>query len=299
MRQQLKKALGHFGYEIHLVRRHAQQPGSREPQASLTDRFSVNPVWPLPRDESGPSPEVIRQEFAKYEDWHYAYEFQGGLSFSRRYKQNGLGSQPKLDRRRPLQRFRHFMPSLLEANHGSLKGKRVLDIASNSGFWSLQFALLGAEVVGFDARPDLIEQANLIKRIVGAKNVNFQVLDFWDMRPESLGGKFDVVLCLGILYHLPWPIDALRLVKSMSREHILVDTEVYPAPDSVVHLRWEEPNDIRNANRTGIVAAPSKRGIEMILREIGVVESFEIPLRATDMPQDYLDQRRASWLIKV
>jgi hypothetical protein len=85
----------------------------------------------------------------------------------------------------------------------------------------------------------------------------------------------------------------------MSQKHILLDTEVYPSSDPVVQLRWEEPNDIRNATRVGIVAAPSKSGIEMILKETGVVESFEIPLRTTDMPQDYLDQRRASWLIKV
>ena len=125
------------------------------------------------------------------------------------------------------------------------------------------------------------------------------MLDFWKMNPESLDGKFDVVLCLGILYHLPWPIDALRLVTSMSRGCILLDTEVYPSPEPVVQLRWEEPNDIRNANRAGIVAAPSKSSIDLILKETGVAESFEIPLRTADMPQDYLDQRRASWLIKV
>jgi len=50
---------------------------------------------------------------------------------------------------------------------------------------------------------------------------------------------------LGILYHLPWPMDALRVVKSMSHEYILLDTEVYPSLDSVVQLRWEESNDIR------------------------------------------------------
>ena len=65
------------------------------------------------------------------------------------------------------------MPYLMEAERGSLKGKRVLDIACNSGFWSVQCALLGAEVVGFDARPGLIEQANLIKRIVGVDQVEF------------------------------------------------------------------------------------------------------------------------------
>ncbi len=294
MKQQIQRAIRHLGYEIHRVERHEQRP-----QDSRFPSIVVNPTWPLPRDKNGLSEQQIREEFAKYEAWHYAYEFEGGLSFSRRYRRGQRESSPPCDPRRPLQRFRHFMPHLVAAQKGSLQGKRVLDIACNSGFWSIQCALLGAEVVGFDARPDLIEQATLLKRIVGASNVSFKVLDFWDMSPQSLGGRFDVVLCLGILYHLPRPVEALRLVKLMSRDCILLDTEVYPSPDPVVELRWEEPGDIRDAVRSGIVEAPSKRGIEMILREIGVVESFEIPLRTSDMPPDYREQRRASWLIKV
>ena len=90
----------------------------------------------------------------------------------------------------------------------------MLDIACNSGFWSLQCALLGAKVVGFDARGELVEQAKLIKAIVGADNVEFKVLDFWDMSPQALGGTFDVVLNLGILYHLPKP---LRRCNSQNR----------------------------------------------------------------------------------
>jgi hypothetical protein len=43
--------------------------------------------------------------------------------------------------------------------------------------------------------------------------------------------------------------------------YILLDTEVYPSLDSVVQLRWEESNDIRNADRAGIVEAPSKSDI--------------------------------------
>jgi predicted RNA methylase len=65
----------------------------------------------------------------------------------------------------PLQRFTHFMPSLVAAAGGSLAGKRVLDIACNAGFWSIQCALLGAaEVVGFDTRPELVEQAQVLRR---------------------------------------------------------------------------------------------------------------------------------------
>ena len=174
-----------------------------------------------------------------------------------------------------------------------------MDIACNSGFWSVQCALLGAEVVGFDTRRELIEEAILVKRTTGVGNVEFRILDFWDMNPESLGGKFDIVLCLGILYHLPRPIDALRLVKSICREHILLDTQIYPSVDPVAEFFWEEPDDIRDANRSGIVMIPSKGAVAMILREISVTDSVEIPLRTNDMPEDYIGHRRASWLVSV
>ncbi|MCX7590977.1 MAG: methyltransferase domain-containing protein [Kiritimatiellae bacterium] len=94
---------------------------------------------------------------------------------------------------RPLQRFRHFVPYLVYAENGSLHGKRVLNIACNSGFWTIQCAFLGASVVGCDARPELIEQANFIKSIVGVENVEFRVVDSWDTSPDTLGGAFDAV----------------------------------------------------------------------------------------------------------
>jgi tRNA (mo5U34)-methyltransferase len=269
MKLQIQSALRRFGYEIHRV------PHRGRPVGLTTRRpADLNPIWPLPRDCSGPSTEEIRREFAKYEAWHYAYEFECALAFPRRYGKH----QPPQDRQRPMQRFRHFMPYLVDAAGGSLKGKRVLDIACNSGFWSVQCALLGADVVGFDARNELVEQAKLIQRIVGLSNVDFRVVDFWDMSRERLGGKFDVVLCLGILYHLPRPIEALRLVKEMCRGYVLLDTQLSPSLYPIAEFFWEEPDDIRDANRSGIVMIPSKSAIAMMLKEIGVMGSFEIPL---------------------
>ena len=287
-----KKALHYLGYEIHRI----ESCSPKKAQPLITEPPPINPVWPLPRRSGGPSDEEIRIEFAKYDLWHYAYKFDGGLSFSASHNNPGLLADAP---NRPLQRFRHFMPYLIEAQNGSLRGKRILDIACNSGFWSIQCALLGAEVVGFDARVELIEQANLIKSIVGVNNIEFRVLDFWDLSPQFLGGTFDIVLNLGILYHLPKPPEALQLTKSMAREHILLDTVVYPSNDSVIKLHWEEPNDIRSASSSGIVANPSKSSIDLMLKHIGVADWFEIPIRTTDMPRDYLDHRRASWLIKV
>ncbi len=256
----------------------------------------MEPIWPLPRRAGGPSDDEIRRKFAEFDQWHYAYEFEGGLSFSAQHNR----PSPDADApERPLQRYRHFMPYLLEAAGGSLEGKRVLDIACNSGFWSIQCALLGADVTGFDARPELIEQANLLKSVVGVDNASFQTLGFWDMSPEALGGTFDIVLNLGILYHLPNSLEVLRLTQSMARSAILLDTAIYNSNECAIHLSWEESDDIRYANESGIVAFPSKSSVALMLRFLDIEDWIEIPMRTKDMPRNYLENGRASWLIKL
>jgi len=292
MKHVIQNALHHFGYAIHRT----QQVPKRLPNRGIPigELPSVSPIWPLPRHPGGLSDDQIREEFAKYDFWHYSYEFEGGLSFPIRYE----NSRAVINPQRARQRFMHFFPHLVALQGGSLRGKRVLDIACNSGFWSIQCALLGAEVVGFDGRPELIQQAELIKSIVGVPNVEFKVLDFWDMSSQALG-TFDIVLNLGILYHLTNPLEALRLTKSMARKHIVLDTEVYPSREPVLKLVWEESTDFRTATTSGIVTNPSKSSIDLMLRHIGADRWFEIPLRSTDMPRDYLDNRRASWLIEA
>lgn len=292
LRQGVQAILGHFGYKLSRIERSGTAQRVSRTANSVPP---IGPIWPLPRCNEMTDAQ-IRAEFEKYDAWHYAYSFEGGLDLAVRTQHAGPLT---LDPDRHLRRFRHFMPYLLQMNQGSLRGKRVLDIACNSGFWSIQCALLGAEVVGFDARQELIEQANLIKRITGVSGVDFRVLDFWDMTPGNLGGQFDVVLNLGILYHLPAPLEALRLTTAMARSCILLDTEVYPSGEPAIQLRWEEPQSIRSANRSGIVALPSKRALELMLKDLGAKEWFEVPLRDPKMPNDYLQQHRASWLIRL
>ena len=293
MKQQIQKVFHHFGYEIHRVQGERQR--TEKPLPRVRTVAPVDVIWPLPRNGNELSSELIREQFAKFDAWHYAYEFEGGLSFPRRYGKD----KPAEDPNRPPQRFRHLMPHLLAAHGGSFQGRRVLDIGCNSGFWSTQCALRGAQVVGFDARPQNIEAANLVKRVAGISNVEYKVLDFWSMSPESLGGVFDVVLCLGFLNHLPCSIHALRLMKSMSRKHILLDTSVHVSADPVIELQWQQSDDIRHAKRYGIVAIPSKKAVELMFKEIGVVDSFEIPIINADVPEDYRKQYRGCWLITV
>ncbi len=250
----------------------------------------IDPIWPLPR--IGMSERDVRSQFAEFPLWHYGYEFEGGLAFLPNHL---MGNHLTRDRRRPIQRFQHFMPYLVEALGGNLKGKRILDIACNSGFWSIQCALLGATVVGFDARSELIEQARLIKRIVGVENAAFETLPFGEMTPERLG-RFDAVLNLGILYHLPDPLAALFATKAMAETVIVVDTSLFVSNEPVVRYHWEEPVDIRDAVTAGIVGYPSPSALELMFRHIGIPHTFRVPITTDDMPQDYLAGERATWL---
>jgi SAM-dependent methyltransferase len=288
IRRLVRRGLRRLGYDLVKLTPGRRTPPGAEPPA-------VGAVWPLPRGGELSGDEV-RAAFACFPHWHYAYEFEGGLAFKTSHQNAGLDTD---DPRRPLQRFRHFMPYLVESQGGTLRGKRVLDIACNSGFWSIQCALLGAEVIGFDARPELIAQANLIKQITAAETATFRVLDFWQMTPEALGGTFDVVLNLGVLYHLPKPLDALELTKAMTRGHILLDTATHPSTENAIYLNWEEPFDIRAAAGAGVVAFPTRAAVELLLRHLGVKRSIQIPVRTNDLPLDYHTGKRASWLIEV
>ena len=257
---------------------------------------SAAPVWPLPRQAGGPCDEEIRAEFAKYPLWHYAYRFEGGLDFAVRHVfQDPLADSPE----RPLQRFRHFMPWLLQATGGTLEGKRVLDVACNSGFWSIQCALLGAkDVIGFDARQELIDQANLIKRIVGVRNVDYRLLNLWETTPDALGGTFDVVFTLGILYHLPKPVEALERTKAMSRDHVLLDTSVFAAkaPLNLPRMGRAVRHPERGRGRVSMV--PSRRSVEMILKHRKFREWTEIRSEPRTCRTLFRGDR-ASWLIGV
>lgn len=102
-----------------------------------------------------------------------------------------------------------------------VKGKSVLDVGCNGGFYSIQMKQRGAkEVVGIDVDPRYLEQARLATRVLGAE-VDLRELSVYDV--GALGRKFDVVIFMGVLYHLRHPLLALDLL----REHVVGQTLIF------------------------------------------------------------------------
>lgn len=102
-----------------------------------------------------------------------------------------------------------------------LRGRSVLDIGCNAGFFSIQMKRRGAErVLGIDFDERYLEQARFAARVLEAE-IEFRKLSVYEV--PSLREKFDVVLFMGVLYHLRHPLLALDLI----HEHVAKDLLIF------------------------------------------------------------------------
>lgn len=87
----------------------------------------------------------------------------------------------------------------------SLEGKRILDIGSNGGLFSIRTAQMGAkEVIGLEKEPKHIRQCTFLKEYFQADNVNFISQDL-NLLPQVDIGKFDYILAIAVLYWVGRP----------------------------------------------------------------------------------------------
>jgi tRNA (mo5U34)-methyltransferase len=117
----------------------------------------------------------------------------------------------------PRKKFRKFA----DAIPADLTGKTVLDIGCNGGFYSLEMKRRGADrVLGIDSDEFYLAQARFVAEVEGA-DIEFRQMSVYDV--GSLGETFDVVIFMGVLYHLRHPLLALDLI----REHVAGDMLVF------------------------------------------------------------------------
>jgi tRNA (mo5U34)-methyltransferase len=112
--------------------------------------------------------------------------------------------------------FRHVVPE-------NLTGKSVLDIGCNAGFYSFELKRRGAaRVLGVDHDPEYLEQASFARDQLGL-DVEFRRLEVYDL-DQLAPEQFDLVLFLGVFYHLRHPLYALEKVTERVRGRLLFQT---------------------------------------------------------------------------
>lgn len=104
---------------------------------------------------------------------------------------------------------------------GDLRGKTVLDVGCNAGFYSIEMKRRGADrVMGIDADEQYLAQARFAAEVSGLE-IELRRMSVYDV--AALEERFDIVLFMGVFYHLRHPLLALDLL----HQHVVNDTLVF------------------------------------------------------------------------
>lgn len=134
--------------------------------------------------------------------------------------------------------WRRLAPHLPE----DLSGWTVLDVGCNAGFYAFELARRGAEVAGIDADPHYLRQARWAAGEMGLEDrVRFRRAQVYDLARED--ASYDLVLFMGVLYHLRYPMLGLDLIARTVRRRLVVQTLTMPGEEELTETVIEGMND--------------------------------------------------------
>jgi tRNA (mo5U34)-methyltransferase len=167
-----------------------------------------------------------------------------------------------------------------------MSGMRALDIGCNAGFYSIALAQRGAQVLGIDVDEHYLRQARWARERFGIGEQQLMLRQMQVYELARLNETFDLVLFLGVLYHLRYPLLALDIVARCTRDLLVVQTLTMPGEEVIVPPRdlaldargamlesgWPKMAFIehRLAGDPTNWWAPNRAGVEAMLRSCGL-----------------------------
>ena len=105
-----------------------------------------------------------------------------------------------------------------------LDGLSVLDIGAADGFYAFECEKRGAEVTGVDVRRATESGFGLARSLLGsnAKHLHGSIYNL----DAAVIGQYDLVLCLGVLYHLRYPLLALDNLWSICKDRLIIESQI-------------------------------------------------------------------------
>jgi 2-polyprenyl-3-methyl-5-hydroxy-6-metoxy-1,4-benzoquinol methylase len=228
----------------------------------------------------------LENRIAAFPRWYYRFEFADGVV-------TPVPDPATVNRHS--QRRAYFFDPLIALAGGSLKGRRVLDLGCNAGYWSLQALEAGADfVLGVDAEQMHVDQANLVFEAKGADpgRYRFQAANVFE---HELTEGFDIVLCLGLMDHVAKPVELFELMAATGAETIVIDTEI-----SRSRLSLFEADSLYDADKVvdyRLVLIPSRDAVTDLAAQFGF-DTVALAQNMTDYTgmNDYRRQRRLAFI---
>lgn len=180
-----------------------------------------------------------------------------------------------------------------EARAALAGGGRALDLACNEGWWSHRALEWGASfALGVEARAETVARAERLRAHFGlpADRLELRTGDATALDPEEVG-TFELVLCLGLLYHLEDPVGTLRLARRLTAPGglLVVETQTHrggavrhawgssddaaETAEATFAVRWERDDAFPLASVDGVVSLiPNRAAVELSLHAAGFAD---------------------------
>jgi hypothetical protein len=161
----------------------------------------------------------VRELAASGGEWIYDVPLPGGVWTA------GNGAVPHT-------RLKRIVQVIGDLVNKPLSQCRVLDLGSLEGLFPVEMAQQGAETVGVEIRQNNIEKARFLKEALGLENLQLRQDDVRTLS-EADYGRFDAIICSGLLYHLEARdvIELIRTMYAMVDRVVVIDTHVALAPE--------------------------------------------------------------------
>lgn len=160
----------------------------------------------------------VEQEVAELGPWFHNLHLPDGTQTA---PEHPLGDFPSFKWRQ-----------LRQAIPRDLSGWRVLDVGCNAGFYSFELARRGADVLGIDMDERYLRQARWAAEQYELQDqVDFERMQVYDLL--HVDDAFDLVLFMGVFYHLRYPVLALDILAARTKRLMVFQSITMPGAPAV------------------------------------------------------------------
>ncbi|TEY02407.1 tRNA 5-methoxyuridine(34)/uridine 5-oxyacetic acid(34) synthase CmoB [Campylobacter sp. US33a] len=177
--------------------------------------------------------------------------------------------------------------NILKPFMNEIENKIVADVGCNNGYYMFKMLEFNPKkIIGFDPSIKYCLQFELINALA-KKNIQYELLGVEDLPTYEC--KFDVIFCLGVIYHRSDPIKMLKQLKqSLNKDGVVfLDTMYIDDEREIALIPKKTYSKIPN-----IFFIPSILGLRNWCERAGF-SGFEILAKKTT---DLTEQRKTEWI---
>lgn len=244
------------------------------------------------------SKDEITAEIKRFDDWEWGYNLDGIIQKPNNPKHEAL---QKLKLNHLFNGLRSIL-DMPDDEEKPLKGLKVLDVGCGEGIFSIAARQLGAEyVLGIEPRAEKVEQAKFICRAQQIDSVEFKQMKVMEINEQM--GQFDIVLFIGVLYVMERPFEAIGKLSEVTKDILLIDTELIPIDYPILALKESLPNIAYNTFDSGLTFTPSSDAVSFMLKYTGFKEPKKLIAKdknwkANSYTRHYLTGHRGAFIAR-